>query len=324
MNLPLISVIVPVYKVEPYLDRCVQSIVDQTYTNLEIILVDDGSPDRCPQMCDAWAKKDSRIRVIHKENGGLSDARNAGMAVATGEYIAFVDSDDWLACAFIEKLHTAISENNCDAAGCKLKVTYGEKNEDNPGDGKILRIVDRVAAVSDLIDDRIRQVVWNKLYKRDLIQDIPFAKGKCHEDDFWSYQVLGRITKYAEIDYAGYFYFQRPESIMGESYSLKRLDVLEAREERQIYLKKYLPELADKGQINLFFTCIYCGQLALMHLNRADCRDAFERLKKTSTAWRLSRKQKSMLKVTHHVWAQMAEISLGLVCRVRNALKVGV
>ena len=103
----------------------------------------------------------------------------------------------------------------------------------------------------------------------------------------------------------------------------QRLDVLEAREERQIYLKKHLPELADKGQINLFFTCIYCGQLALMHLDRADCRDAFERLKKTSKAWRLSRKQKSMPKVTHHVWAQMAEISLGLVCRVRNALRIG-
>ena len=93
----LISVIVPVYKVEPYLDKCVRSIVDQTYQNLEIILVDDGSPDRCGEICDAWAAKDSRIRVIHKENGGLSDARNAGMAVATGKYMGFVDSDDYIA-----------------------------------------------------------------------------------------------------------------------------------------------------------------------------------------------------------------------------------
>ena len=97
----LISVIVPVYQVEEYLDRCVQSIVDQTYTNLEIILVDDGSPDRCPQMCDEWAKRDSRIRVIHKENGGLSDARNAGMQAASGTYIAFVDSDDWVSERYI-------------------------------------------------------------------------------------------------------------------------------------------------------------------------------------------------------------------------------
>lgn len=319
----LISVIVPVYKVEPYLDRCVQSIVDQTYTNLEIILVDDGSPDRCPQMCDEWAKRDSRIRVIHKENGGLSDARNAGMAIAAGEYIAFVDSDDWLSPAFMEKLHTAVVVNDCDAAGCKLKMTHGEKVENNLGDGKLLRIVDRVTAVSDLIDDRIRQVVWNKLYKRDLIRDIPFAKGKCHEDEFWSYQALGRLVKYAEIDYIGYFYFQRPESIMGESYSLKRLDVLEAREERQAYLKKHLPELADKGQINLFFTCIYCGQLALKHLKREDRSQAFERLKKTSRAWRMSREQKRMLKFTHRIWAQMAECSLEVACWMRNLLSIG-
>ena len=100
----LISVIVPVYKVEKYLDKCVQSIVDQTYRNLEIILVDDGSPDNCPAMCDAWAEKDDRIRVIHKENGGLSDARNAGMAIATGEYIGFVDSDDWIFDDFVRCL----------------------------------------------------------------------------------------------------------------------------------------------------------------------------------------------------------------------------
>lgn len=96
MNDPLISVIVPVYKVEKYLDECVESIVNQTYRNLEIILVDDGSPDNCPQMCDDWAKRDARIRVIHKENGGLSSARNAGLDVCTGEYISFIDSDDWL------------------------------------------------------------------------------------------------------------------------------------------------------------------------------------------------------------------------------------
>ena len=105
MNAAKVSIIVPVYKVEPYLDKCVSSIVNQTYTNLEIILVDDGSPDNCPAMCDAWAEKDSRIRVIHKPNGGLSDARNAGMAVATGELMAFVDSDDWIAPDMYEHLY---------------------------------------------------------------------------------------------------------------------------------------------------------------------------------------------------------------------------
>ncbi len=108
----LISVIVPVYKVEAYLNRCVESIVNQSYSNLEIILVDDGSPDRCPEMCDVWSQKDKRIKVIHKENGGLSDARNAGMAIATGTYIGFVDSDDWIDRDFYEKLLLTLKENH--------------------------------------------------------------------------------------------------------------------------------------------------------------------------------------------------------------------
>ena len=111
-----ISVIVPVYKVEAFLDRCVQSIVSQSYKNLEIILVDDGSPDNCPSLCDAWAAKDSRIKVIHKENGGLSDARNAGMAIATGELMGFVDSDDWIAPGMYQHLYDRMKEDNSDIA----------------------------------------------------------------------------------------------------------------------------------------------------------------------------------------------------------------
>lgn len=107
----MISVIVPVYKVEPYLDRCVRSIVEQTYTDLEIILVDDGSPDNCPAICDAWAERDSRVKVIHKQNGGLSDARNAGMDIATGEYIGFVDSDDWIAPEMYQILYNMLQRD---------------------------------------------------------------------------------------------------------------------------------------------------------------------------------------------------------------------
>jgi len=319
----LISVIVPVYKVEAYLDRCVQSIVDQTYTNLEIILVDDGSPDRCPQMCDEWAKRDRRIRVIHKENGGLSDARNAGMEVVAGEYIAFVDSDDWLAKAFIENLYNAVVSNDCEVAGCVFRMTDRMQEEEVAAEANVIRIVDRHTAVSDLIDDKIRQVVWNKLYKRALIQDIPFEKGKLHEDEFWSYQVLGRITRYAEIDYIGYFYFQRQESIMGNFYSLRRLDALEAKENRQFYLQKYMPVLIEHGQRNLFFSCVYHGQLALKYLKDSERKTALELLKKKSRQWRLSPEQKKTMKITHKVWACMADVSLPMTCRIRNLLSIG-
>ena len=128
-NKACISVIVPVYKVEPYLDRCVQSVVNQTYPNLEIILVDDGSPDQCPVMCDTWAKKDPRIRVIHKKNGGLSDARNAGMAAASGEYISFVDSDDWIAPEMLERLVKALERDDSDIAACAVEMVWEDGRE---------------------------------------------------------------------------------------------------------------------------------------------------------------------------------------------------
>ena len=127
---PLISVIVPIYNVEKYLDRCVGSIINQTYKNLEIILVDDGSPDNCPQMCDDYAKKDSRIKVVHKENGGLSDARNAGMKVATGEYVSFIDSDDYISLDFYETLLETIVDNDSDIVECSVVKFYEDNSFD--------------------------------------------------------------------------------------------------------------------------------------------------------------------------------------------------
>ena len=162
----LISVIVPIYKVEEYLDCCIRSIINQTYSNLEIILVDDGSPDGCPEICDAWVKKDSRIKVIHKENGGLSDARNAGMVIASGEYVAFIDSDDRVESEFIQKLYNVITEHNADIAECA--VSYVDEN------GNILRVrnsapiteMGKIEALHRLVlEDGVFQTVWNKLYR---------------------------------------------------------------------------------------------------------------------------------------------------------------
>ena len=127
----LVSIIVPIYKVEPYLDRCVQSIVNQTYKNLEIILVDDGSPDNCPAMCDAWAEKDSRIRVIHKENGGVSSARNAGLDMATGDYITFVDADDSLDCGALESLYFLVDTYHAEVSACGFEYVRADGSVEN-------------------------------------------------------------------------------------------------------------------------------------------------------------------------------------------------
>ena len=162
----LISIVVPVYKVEPYLDKCISSIVNQTYKNLEIILVDDGSPDNCPAMCDAWAEKDNRIRVIHKPNGGLSDARNAGMYVATGELMAFVDSDDWIAPDMYEQLYRRLTEDGSDIAACGVQMVWGDNTLPRmltrPGN----RILSRDEAMQAIIEETwLKQPVWYKLYK---------------------------------------------------------------------------------------------------------------------------------------------------------------
>lgn len=318
-----ISVIVPVYKTEAYLDRCVQSIVDQTYTHLEIILVDDGSPDNCPQMCDAWAEKDDRIRVIHKENGGLSDARNAGLKIASGELICFIDGDDWIEPLYMMNLQDAIEKNCCGAAGCAYRRCTGKADHEEPV-GYTVQVYDRNAAMAALIDnDAVQQVVWNKLYRRRLIEGIWFEKGKYHEDEFWSYRVFARISRYAAIDYVGYNYFQRTDSIMGERYSLRRLDAVEAKIRRQEYLDVHMPELAGMGRVNLLFTCMYHGQMALKYLKNNERKTALAYLKKISKEWKLSDDQEKMLKLTHRLWIILANTSFITACRIRNTLGIG-
>ncbi|MBE5798416.1 MAG: glycosyltransferase [Clostridiales bacterium] len=321
---PMVSLIVPVYGVQAYLDRCVQSIVDQTYTNLEILLVDDGSPDACPQMCEEWAKRDSRICVIHKENGGLSDARNAGLSACTGEYIGFIDSDDWIEPMFVQNLLGAIEHNDCDAAGCAYRrCTQGLAYESVP-EQHTARVLDRQTAMSELIDNRlIQQVVWNKLYKRTLIDGILFEKEKYHEDEFWSYQVLGRVSRYAVIDYIGYDYFQRTDSIMGEAYSLKRLDAVEAKARRQAYLEENMPELAEKGRINLLFTCMWHGQMAMRSMNKSQEKQAIEILERIMREYPIMADEIKKMKASWRIWYILARISLPLVCRVRNVLRIG-
>lgn len=267
MEQTLISVIVPVYKVEPYLNKCISSIVNQTYRNLEIILVDDGSPDNCPTMCDTWAKKDSRIRVIHKANGGLSDARNAGLAIATGELISFVDSDDFLAQDFFECLYHAMSENNAEVAECA--TAYVTEN------GTVIRLrkaapqptLDRMEALRRLVmEDGVHQTVWNKLYRREVLAGLLFEVGKYNEDEFWTYQVFDRLQKVAIVEKPLYQYLQRGTSIIGVGYNLHRLDGLEARFHRMNYLQKY-DELANLTRQQFTFDCMWHLQSALRCLN---------------------------------------------------------
>ena len=325
MDTPRISVIVPVYKVEAYLDRCVQSIVDQTYRNLEIILVDDGSPDNCGSMCDAWAQKDGRIRVIHKENGGLSDARNAGMAVASGEYIGFIDSDDYIAPEMYRLLLERMLADGSDIAACGVEMVFEDGTASRSMTPSGCITLNREEAMEAILRESwLKQPVWYKLYRAKLIRDIPFPVGKYHEDVFWTWQAVARAERVSVFDTPCYFYVQRSGSIMGESYSLRRLDAIEAKCQRLEFLKQEYPELTAAGQIDLLFTCMYHGQLAIQSLPKKEKEQALAILKTAVSRCGMPvPKEMKELPFTHRCWLRLAKVSIPLVCWMRNLIGVG-
>lgn len=317
----MISVIVPVYKVEKYLDRCVQSIVDQTYRNLEIILVDDGSPDNCGSLCDAWAAKDSRIKVIHKENGGLSDTRNAGMAIATGEYIAFVDSDDHIAPNMYQLLYERMCADRSDIAACGVEMIFedGSPSRMLTKAGKcVLNTAEAMEAI--IAESWLKQPVWYKLYKAVLIRDIPFPAGKYHEDVFWSYRAVALAQKVSVFDTPCYFYIQRSGSIMGEGYSLKRLDAIEAKWQRMEYLEKEFPQLTYRARTDLLFSCVYHGQLAAKHLEGLEKQQVMDKLTAIVKGMPL---ETTGITSTHKCWIALAKRNFELCCKIRNLLGIG-
>lgn len=215
MTKELISIIVPIYNVDPYLDRCVRSIVDQTYKNLEIILVDDGSTDASGTMCDIWAEKDCRIRVIHKPNGGPSEARNAGIDISTGAYLSFADPDDWLDTTMLETLYAAIRDNHgVNMAVCGFVMVYGDKIKKSRCSGKVYTLT-RDEAIHDMVYNCIpisRAYNVTKLYMRHLWDSIRFPVGMYGEDVYVRSRMYAKCEKIAVVDQNLYFYYQREDS----------------------------------------------------------------------------------------------------------------
>lgn len=253
----IISIIVPIYKVEKYLETCINSILSQTFTNFELILVDDGSPDRCGFICDEYKKKDKRIKVIHKKNGGLSDARNAGLDIATGKYIGFVDSDDIIHPKMYEILFNCMSKSDSDIVQCNFKkIKNLDEIVDSLGNyNGTFKEYDNKAAIIDMIDNnKINVNSWNKLYKRELFETLRFPKGKIHEDEFLTYKLLYNSRKIAYINEELYYYYQNDNGIMNGSNILKRLDRIEALEERsKFFLENGDNDLYNKSNSALFF-----------------------------------------------------------------------
>ena len=249
----LISVVVPVYNVEKYLKRCIKSVLNQTYKNLEIILVDDGSKDKSGQICDEYSKKDERIKVIHKENGGLSDARNVGIENSFGKYICFIDSDDYVDVKFLENLYSIIKKYNADISVCCYKIVsenvenlkIEEKREYNE------EVWDKEQSYKELLlFGKLENYIWNKLLKKSLFNGVYFPKGKKMEDIGTTYLLLDKAKKIAKTSYVGYFYMQREGSIMSNLNGQLIADTKEMINIRFDYLKKKYPNLFDELMIN--------------------------------------------------------------------------
>ena len=242
MTTPLISVIVPVYRVEEYLERCVKSILSQTYKNLEVILVDDGSPDQCPAICDACAEKDARVKVIHQENKGLSGARNAGIDAASGEYLAFVDSDDYVSPHFIEELYQLLQDTGCAIGQCRFSYVKGDGLVEE-GDSAFC-IYRGESLMEQLYGPEEKAtcfvVAWNKLYRAELFKEtgIRYPEGRIHEDEATTYRLFHEAKKLAFLDRALYGYYTENGESITSVFSAKRLQWLTAHEERIAFFKK--------------------------------------------------------------------------------------
>lgn len=247
-NNPLISVVVPVYKVEPYLEKCVESILAQTYSNLEIILVDDGSPDNCGKICDNFKQKDPRVCVIHKSNGGLSSARNAGIEIAHGEYIGFVDSDDTIEPYMYEKLYHAIERDNTELAVCAVNYVYEDgKILKKPGLGKDAIFNFSEAMIEMNLHRMFDMATWSKLYHRNLYDDLRFPIGKLSEDYYVMFRILDRAQRVSYVDTRCYNYLQRKNSVT-RSNKINHDHEYAALEQME-YLEKNYPELNVVGHV---------------------------------------------------------------------------
>ncbi len=276
----LITVIIPIYQVEKYLKNCVNSVLQQTYENLEIILVDDGSTDHCPQICDEFAEKDKRVRVIHKENGGLSDARNAGLDICTGKYVTFIDSDDYVTKNYVELLYRALVNNDADISTVDCTtVTEDTPYCIDPVNGPVYVYTSKEAIANSLNSRGAPGSACMRLYKIECFDDLRFPVGKLYEDLAIMYRVLLKIKKMVFIRAAGYKYLIRQESIMHTSFNSRQLDEIEIIDQEMDNIIAHYPEyetIANGRRIYSYF-------VVLRRIHSSENASKYEEVKKQLT-----------------------------------------
>lgn len=313
--IPLISVIVAVYNMEKYLERCIDSILLQTYSNIEVILVDDGSRDASANMCDEYAKQDSRVKVVHKENGGVSSAKNLGLELATGEFVIFVDSDDWIELEMIEKLYSACRDNSADIACCGRYNVYG-----------VSKKVGLCPDLSDVVSNKdfVLKIFCakecdvsfaDKLVKRMLFKDLRFPLNEIHEEEHIIYEVIGRTEKVALVNEPLYNYFHRENSLSTAVFSEKRLVLLKRLERLMQFVENNMTEIKKQAEI-------YCAQKKIAML-LAICMSSKDTKKKFKTIAKTLKKelnaQKRLLSSTNR--KKLILVDLGVYSLIRQMIK---
>lgn len=245
-----ISIIVPVYNVEDYLKRCIDSLISQTYSNIEIILVDDGATDNSGKICDEYEEKDERIKVIHKKNGGLSDARNVGLDKSMGDYVCFVDSDDYIEKDMIENLYNIIEKDNSDISCCAKVLEYSNKTIER--NNRSMFCIDNISGLGKMFTfDDIDTSACDKIFKKELFHNVKFPLGKYYEDMGTIYKIFEKAKKISHTPKIGYHYCIRDNSITKEKFSAKQFQLLYFAEEIKDEMSKKYPEI--KEQIYSFY-----------------------------------------------------------------------
>lgn len=245
--MPEISVIVPVYKVEKYIHKCVDSILGQSFSDIQVILVDDGSPDSCGAVCDNYALRDTRVQVIHKENGGLSDARNAGLPYAVGKYVIFLDSDDYVDNDMLEYLYHNITSTDSDMATCGVYEVFSDRIEAQETEPFFVGSGEE-AFRCILRGHTIRGEIWNKLIKKSCIEDLCFPKGRLYEDIFYTAELMQRVKRVAVGTEPKYYYLHRDDSITGKKYRPQLYDIIDGYTKNYETVKRVFPSLEKEAE----------------------------------------------------------------------------
>lgn len=276
MESSLVSIVIPIYKVEKYLSLCIDSVLNQTYKNLQIILVDDGSPDACGEICDKYSKKDSRIIVVHKANGGLSDARNEGLKYVTGEYVYYLDSDDTIEPHAIQCLVDAQIKYDADIVIANYYYTYPDYEDVANSYFSEVTVLDNLSAMERLVTGKLETFAWGKLIRAELAMKYSFPIGKKFEDHYWTHYILGDSRTVVVLPHTLVHYRQREDSI-SYTYDINRLDVLDGWIDRKIFLEKHYPDLLSAFMEKCSVEYVYIAWLVLTKM-KSNKTSAFKKL----------------------------------------------